>query len=58
MKHHYAPDSSGGTDHRGRWPCLHCPLPPQNQIHQNVPEDEVSARVMGEEVTEWPGSGR
>lgn len=47
-KHHFAPDTNGAPDHRGRWPCLHCPLPRENQIHKDVPADEVSARIVGE----------
>ena len=54
MTHIYVPDATVAPDHRGQRPCLHCPLPRGNAVHQ-VPEvdDEVKAveaRKVGEQV--------
>lgn len=57
-KHLFAADTTGPPDHRGHFGCLICPLPRENRIHQDVPEDDLGDRITGEAADEWPGSGR
>lgn len=38
--HRYAADETAAPDHRDRRPCLHCPLPANNRIHD---EDAIAA---------------
>lgn len=33
MAHRYEPDGTARPDHRGVRPCLHCPLPKGNRVH-------------------------
>lgn len=51
-KHHFAADTAGQPDHRGHFGCLICPLPKENQVHRDVPDDEVSDRINGEREDE------
>jgi len=50
VKHHYAPDSRATDRTDGdAVACVVCGLPAVNRVHKDVPVDEVSPRVMGEQ---------
>lgn len=49
ITHLYVADRTVEPDHRSRYPCLRCPLPRENAVH-DVPavEGDVSDRILGE----------
>lgn len=50
--HLYEPDRTARPDHRGARPCVHCPLPRKNRVHEVPDTSEAQAehlRRIGEE---------
>lgn len=50
--HVYRPDPTLPADHRGGRVCAQCGLPRGNAAHKDAPEDDVSARQIGEGANE------
>lgn len=52
ITHLYVADRTVKPDHRGRYPCLRCPLPRENKAHvvadRTDEEKSEEARRMGE----------
>lgn len=44
--HLYEPDRAARPDHRGARPCLHCPLPKANQVHELPDTAEAQAEHL------------
>jgi methylphosphotriester-DNA--protein-cysteine methyltransferase len=52
ITHLYIPDPTTPADHKGARPCLRCPLPRSNRVHDVVDHSDeeraVDARRLGE----------
>lgn len=50
--HLYEPDRTARADHKGARPCIHCPLPRANRVHELPDTSDAQAeerRRIGEE---------